>query len=210
MSRPNVLTKFRELVDVLVLDGTLKQANTIDALERLVSSLTDEIDRDCCSGELAIGLGRIGNFAEADRIIGQVEHHRDKADYWLRLAEEQFKAGEREGALNSLRRSEEVIDSLRADFFAERADVLSHKAKLLDDFELPDQALFVWNRAIEVAQSGQVANPSNPDCSAILANMAGSLAESGRLQLARSVADSIGFPGKRELAHNLIDKASQK
>ena len=206
ITRRNPWHEFAELLEALAAEGSLERKNTIKALEQLADSFEDEADRTMYRGELGLALGRIGNFAEADRILSLAEYAQEKANYWLRLAEQQFQAGERDGALNSLRRSEEAIDSLRAEYLAERAEVLAHKAKLLEDFGLADKALDVWNKAIRLAQDGQEANPNSSDCSAVLVNVTRLLTELGHTEMARSVADSITtrFPSRREHAHRLI------
>ncbi len=210
MKRPNILTAFAELLEALVERGDMGQRATTEALENLVSSLTDEIDRDCCRGELAVRLGRVNNFAEAAKLIDAIQNAGEQADFWRQLAKEQFKAGDHEGAFRSLRHSEEAIDTLRADYYRERADVFSLNAKLLDDFKLGERASETWNRAIQIAQTGQAADPNSSECSAALVNITGMLAELGRTELARTAADSITIPARRDFAYQLIEKASSQ
>lgn len=210
--RRNPWTEFAELLEGLSSEGSLEKKATVEAPEQFADSFEDEVDQTMYRGTLGLGLGQIGKFDEAERIIRASSYVQERADYWLKLAEQQFKAGAREGALDSLHQSEEDINSLRTDYVAERAHVLAHKAKLLDSFGLSDEALAVWNRAICVARDGQETNPNSSDCSGVLANIVSFLIELGRLDLARSVADSITprFPSRRQHAHTLIDKASSR
>jgi hypothetical protein len=209
MTRPNLLTKFRELVDALTAEGALKQSETVEALSRLAASLTDENDRDFYHGELGISLGHTGDFAGAARLIEAVRSPHERAHYWRRLAEEEFKTGSRD-ALSLLLRSEESIDSLPADCYWERAEIISLNAKLLQDSKLGERASEAWSKAIRIAQKGQAAEPNGSDCSAVLVNIVGMLATVGHTELARSVADSITIPGRRKFAQELIEKASSQ
>ena len=208
--RQNPWNEFAKLLEGLAADGALSRKTTVDALERFASSFDEEVDRSAYRGELGVSLGKVGAFAEAQRIISGVESHHDRAHCWRRLAQEQFTDGEVQGGLESLRRSADAIEALREEYSWERAEVFSLNAKLLDDFGLKDEALETWKRGLEVAKAGQDRGTDSSDCSAVMTTMAKLLAEAGRLELANSVAKAIAVPGKRALAQELIDKASRK
>jgi tetratricopeptide (TPR) repeat protein len=208
MTKPTPWTKFAELLEALAVEGALNQTATADALEKFADSFLEDVDRDMYRGELSIGLGRQGNFSKAAQIIAKMENPQERAEYWRRLAEQQFQSDRRDDAQESLRRSEEAINSLAPNRNWERAEILSRSAKLLDDFELREEALTMWNKATNVARIGQTAGSDSSDCSAVLTTIAKQLAEGGRLELAKSVANSITIPGRRQLAHELIEKAA--
>lgn len=210
MTTPNPWIKFHELLVALSAEGALKQAPTVAALEQFASSFSEDVDRDMYRGELGISLGRMGDAVKAGEIIGAMESPHERASYWSRLAEEQFKAGDEKDAVDSLRQSELSVNSLKPDEFWRRAEILCLNAKLLDDFKQQREALIAWGKAIDVARVGQARGPDSSDCSAVMATIAKLLAEAGRVELAKSVADSIAIPGKRNLALQLIERASQK
>ena len=210
-SRPNSWNYYARLLDGLAADSLLNKKATVEALERFASSFDEEVDRSLYRGDLGVTLARIGNFAEARKIIGAVEGHHDRAHYWRRLANEQFTFGDLPGGLQSLLLSAEAIEKLREEYSWERAEIFALGAKLLDDFGLKDDAIKLWQKSIDVAKAGQTHGVDSVDCSAIMTTMAKLLAEAGRFELAKSVADAIVIPGKRVLAQQLIDKAvSQK
>jgi tetratricopeptide (TPR) repeat protein len=208
MTKPSPWTKFDELLEALAAEGALNRTVTVEALEQFACSFPEDVDRDMYRGKLGVNLWRLGNLAKASEIIGAIENIHEKGEHWRKLAEEQFRANDRENAILSLRRSEEAINSLKPEHFWERAEVLSLNARLLEDFGLKEDALAIWNRAVEVAKNGQATGTDSSDCSAVLTTIAKLLAESGRLDLAKSVADSITIPIRRKLALELIEKAS--
>jgi tetratricopeptide (TPR) repeat protein len=208
--RKNPWLEFANLLEGLAVQGGLKRRATVEALERFADSFEDPIDQTIYRGALGLSLGEIGDFAGAERIIAKSSDAQERADYWLRLGEQQLKAGQQEGALKSFRLAETDIETIRSDYRAERAHVLSEEAKLLDQYGLHREAAAAWDRAIGIARAGQETNPNGSDCSAVLVNIVDGLVKQQRLDLARSVADSITprFPGRREHAFKLIERAS--
>ena len=205
---PNPWRRFQELLDALAEEGTLQRTATVEALEKFASSFTENADRDMYRGELGVSLARAGSLDVAVKLIGGMENPHEKANYWRKLAEQQFKKDDRRRALSFLRDAEQAADSLGPDCFWQRAEVLSMNAKLLDDFNLDGEARSAWDGAISIARTGQAADPNSSDCSAVLVNIVRTLAELGQVELAQSAADSIAIPARRKFAQELIERAS--
>ncbi len=206
--KPNPWTKFQELLDALAAEGTLQRKATVQALEQFASSFTENTDRDMYRGELGVSLARAGELGLAANLIDGMENLHEKANHWRKLAEQQFKNDDTQSAFSFLRRVEQAADSLGPNCFWQRAEILSMNAKLLEDFNLSREARNAWDGAISIAKAGQVADPNSSDCSAVLVNVARLLAELGRMEFAKSVADSITIPARRNFANELIERAS--
>lgn len=186
-----MLVQVSDLLDILSKGGFLRDRALVAALTAWATSIREETDRDCISGELAVRIARQRMLDEAEGLARRINSVHERPQYMRQVAEVELEVGETARGVSLLREVIGAAERMPADWYWERSEVLAHVAKALHHAGERSAASEQWDAAIGVAKAGEQAAPDAIDCSAVLWTISKMLAEVGETTKARQVASGI-------------------
>jgi len=202
-----MFTEISDLIAVLSRSGVLKNPDVVDAFSNFARAMGDTEYRSHMLGELSVNLALNGEYDRAEQLVRMVEST-DKCEFLRRIAELEKRAND--DARASRLFSEAVAAVYLHRFPTQQALALAEIARSLSEGASYAAADQVWQSAIQLATKAQRASGTDgPEAAGVLVNAVQALSKLGKIEMAKSVADSITFPELRERAHRALSEAGR-
>lgn len=194
----------------LINETDLRQVDSLDTVKELALSFQEQGDRDWALGEIAKGLAALDKWDEAEAVASCIILADEKADALVAIANLLRAKHDTERASRNLSAAIDIAKIGETNWVWQRAFSLLRIARALSEANDKNQALSIFEEAVRVASAGQMLpGHEAEECEGVLSGIAVDLATLGNVERAKSVAELIKHPLKRQRALETIDKLSR-